>query len=100
MEGWMAGVSRRRVLGIGAGVAAMAVAGCGSNSGRQEAGGSRPALGQWYHQYGEAGTQQAVQRYAKAYTDATVTVQWSPGDYDKKTSAALLTDQGPDVFEY
>nr|WP_240188565.1 extracellular solute-binding protein [Nakamurella flavida] len=56
-------------------------------------------MSQWYHQYGEAGTQQAVERYAAAYPDATVSVQWSPGDYDKKVAAALLTDSGPDVFE-
>ena len=100
----MAGVTRRRLLAMGGGLAAMAVAGCGSNTGRADAGsggssGDKPALAQWYHQYGEAGTQQAVERYAKAYPDATVTVQWSPGDYDKKMSTALLTDQGPDVFE-
>ncbi|WP_237706754.1 ABC transporter substrate-binding protein [Kribbella flavida] len=81
-----------------------AVTGCGSNTGREGAGGNvsgdKPALSQWYHQYGEAGTQQAVERYAEEYPDATVSVQWSPGDYDKKTAAALLTDGGPDVFEY
>ena len=99
-----AGVTRRRLLAVGGGLAAMAVAGCGSNTGRATgsagSSGSKPALAQWYHQYGEAGTQQAVERYAKEYPDATVTVQWSPGDYDKKTAAALLTDNGPDVFEY
>jgi multiple sugar transport system substrate-binding protein len=97
------GFGRRRFLAVGGGLAAMAVAGCGSNTGRESSGGApgdRPALSQWYHQYGEAGTLQAVQRYAKEYPDATVTVQWSPGDYDKKTAAALLTDNGPDVFEY
>lgn len=97
-----AGISRRRVLAAGGGLAALAVAGCRSDSGRPEtgSGGSKPALAQWYHQYGEAGTQQAVERYAKEYPDATVGIQWSPGDYDKKTATALLTDQGPDVFEY
>ena len=97
-----AGISRRGLLGLG-GLAALAVAGCGSDTGRPSSGGSaggKPALSQWYHEYGEAGTEQAVERYAKAYPDANVTVQWSPGDYDKKTSTALLTDQGPDVFEY
>ncbi len=57
-------------------------------------------LSQWYHQYGEAGTQQAVQRYAAAYKAATVKVQWNPGDYEKKAASALLTDSGPDVFEW
>jgi multiple sugar transport system substrate-binding protein len=100
------GFNRRSFLALGGGIAAMAVAGCGSNTGRSDSGGGasgsgdKPALAQWYHQYGEAGTQQAVERYAKEYPDATVTVQWSPGDYDKKTASALLTDGGPDVFEY
>ncbi|MET7279568.1 sugar ABC transporter substrate-binding protein [Kribbella sp. NPDC005582] len=97
----MSGFSRRQVLGFGSGLAALAVAGCGSNTGRSSTGdGSKATLSQWYHQYGEAGTQQAVERYAKEYPDATVTVQWSPGDYDKKVATTLLTEQGPDVFEY
>jgi multiple sugar transport system substrate-binding protein len=97
------GFSRRRLLAVGGGLAAMAVAGCGSNTGRGSSGstsGGKPTLSQWYHQYGEPGTQQAVERYAKEYPDATVTVQWTPGDYDKKVASALLTDGGPDVFEY
>jgi multiple sugar transport system substrate-binding protein len=97
------GFSRRRLLAVGGGLAAMAVAGCGSNTGRSSSGsssGGKPTLSQWYHQYGEPGTQQAVERYAKEYPDATVTVQWTPGDYDKKVASALLTDGGPDVFEY
>jgi multiple sugar transport system substrate-binding protein len=57
-------------------------------------------LSQWYHQYGEEGTQQAVEGYAKAYPGAMVTVQWNPGDYDQKVASALLTDGGPDIFEY
>ena len=96
-------INRRRFLALGGGLAAMAVAGCGSNTGRSDnagGSGSKPALSQWYHQYGEAGTQQAVERYAKEYPDATVTVQWSPGDYDKLAASALLTDGGPDLFEY
>jgi multiple sugar transport system substrate-binding protein len=97
------GFSRRRLLAVGGGLAAMPVAGCGSNTGRGSSGsssGGKPTLSQWYHQYGEPGTQQAVERYAKEYPDATVTVQWTPGDYDKKVASALLTDGGPDVFEY
>ncbi|SOD86789.1 ABC transporter substrate-binding protein [Streptomyces sp. Ag109_G2-15] len=91
----MRGISRRALLaaGVGGGL----VTACGSNTGR--GGGSGPALSQWYHQYGEAGTQQAVQRYAAAYKKADVGVQWRPGDYDQQTAAALLTDSGPDVFE-
>ncbi|WP_407553265.1 sugar ABC transporter substrate-binding protein [Streptomyces sp. Pv4-95] len=95
-----ASIDRRRVLAAGSGVAlaaALATA-CGSNTGRGGSG-SGPTLSQWYHQYGEPGTQQAVKRYAAAYKKADVTVQWRPGDYDRQTAAALLTDSGPDVFE-
>ncbi|KUN05348.1 sugar ABC transporter substrate-binding protein [Streptomyces yokosukanensis] len=74
------------------------LAACGSNTGRGS-GGSRTELAQWYHQYGEAGTEQAVERYAAAYKKASVKVQWRPGNYDQQTAAALLTDSGPDVFE-
>jgi multiple sugar transport system substrate-binding protein len=60
-------------------------------------------LVQWYHQYGEAGTQEAVQRYAEEFTAANpnieVEVVWQLGDYGAALAAALLTDEGPDVFE-
>ncbi|MEP6562135.1 MAG: extracellular solute-binding protein, partial [Nakamurella sp.] len=56
-------------------------------------------LSQWYHQYGEGGTQQAAQKYAAGYPAANVEVQWVPGDYDNTVAAALLTDSGPDIFE-
>ena len=59
----------------------------------------KATLSQWYHQYGEAGTQQAVERYAASYPAAKVTVQWVPGDYDTKVASSLLTNSGPDVFE-
>ncbi|MWA08522.1 extracellular solute-binding protein [Streptomyces sp. BA2] len=73
---------------------------CGSNTGRDDGGsGDGPKLSQWYHQYGEQGTEQAVKKYAAAYKKANVTVQWRPGNYDEQTAAALLTDSGPDVFE-
>ncbi|MCX3060893.1 extracellular solute-binding protein [Streptomyces sp. GXMU-J5] len=88
-------------LGAGAALTA-ALAACGSNTGRgsgSSGGHGAPVLSQWYHQYGEAGTEQAVKRYAAAYTEARVSVQWRPGDYDRQTAAALLTDAGPDVFE-
>ncbi|MER7395384.1 sugar ABC transporter substrate-binding protein [Streptomyces sp. NPDC000151] len=95
----MTDIGRRRLLAAGGGIALTgALAACGSNTGRG-GGSSGPALSQWYHQYGEAGTEQAVQRYAAAYDRAKVTVQWRPGDYDRQTAAALLTDSGPDVFE-
>lgn len=61
-------------------------------------------LSQWYHQYGEEGTQQAAQRYAQQYTkenpNVTVEVVWVPGDYEgAKLPAGLLSDKGPDVYE-
>jgi multiple sugar transport system substrate-binding protein len=62
--------------------------------------GGNATLAQWYHQYGEAGTQQAVEKYAANYTGAKVSVQWVPGDYDTKVSSSLLTAAGPDVFEF
>ena len=61
-----------------------------------------PTLQQWYHQYGEAGTHEAVLRYAKQYTKANVNVSWVPGtgnEYPDKVRAALLGTNAPDVFE-
>lgn len=93
--------TRRGVLAAGGGLALTGLmTACGSNTGRGNGGsGKGPALSQWYHEYGEAGTEQAVKRYAAAYKAADVTVQWRPGDYDQQTAAALLTSDGPDVFE-
>ncbi|MGW2776152.1 ABC transporter substrate-binding protein [Streptomyces olivaceoviridis] len=88
---------RRRDL-LTAGVAAGVLTACGSNTGRG-GGGSGPELVQWYHQYGEPGTERAVRRYAAGFKKARVSVQWRPGNYDQQTAAALLTDSGPDVFE-
>ena len=61
-------------------------------------------ISQWYHQYGEEGTQQAVQRYAEEYTkvnpNVEVEVVWVLGNYEaEKLPAALLTEEGPDVYE-
>jgi len=60
-------------------------------------------LRQWYHQYGEEGTEDAVKRYAEQYTEANpnveVEVNWVVGDYPALLNAALLTDDGPDLFE-
>ncbi|EYT80943.1 sugar ABC transporter substrate-binding protein [Streptomyces sp. Tu 6176] len=93
-------ISRRALLAAGAVAGGGLLTACGGNTGRGDGGGgSGPALSQWYHQYGEPGTEQAVKRYAAAYEKARVTVQWRPGDYDRQTAAALLTDSGPDVFE-
>ncbi|MFE2986340.1 ABC transporter substrate-binding protein [Streptomyces sp. NPDC059262] len=91
-------ISRRGLLGTGAALGLLTA--CGSNTGRDDGGsGGGPELSQWYHQYGEQGTEQAVKKYAAAYGKAHVTVQWRPGNYDEQTAAALLTDSGPDVFE-
>src|SRR5579884_4154979 len=61
-------------------------------------------LTQWYHQYGEQGTEQAVMRYAQEYTkanpDVQVKVTWVLGDYGTKLNTALAAGQAPDVFEY
>ncbi|NHN56022.1 sugar ABC transporter substrate-binding protein [Calidifontibacter sp. DB0510] len=96
--------SRRQVFaGVGSVAAAAALAACGGNTGRSgggSSGGGSGSIAQWYHQYGEPGTEQAVKKYAAAYKDAKVNVTWVPGDYDKKSAAALLTSSGPDVFEY
>src|SRR5687767_8927515 len=58
---------------------------------------------QWYHQYGEEGTQEAAFRYAEEFTAANPTiaveVTWVPGDYGTALNSALLTDDGPDVYE-
>ena len=94
-------MNRRRMLALGGLTAgAGALAACGSNTGRGSSEGVN--LSQWYHQYGEAGTQQAAEKYAAAYKDATVTINWIPGDYDTALSSGLLAEKEgdyPDVFE-
>lgn len=95
--------TRRTFLRQAGGLAGLGALGalgaCGSNSGRSGGGGSGVSLAQWYHAYGEKGTEQAAKRYAAAYKKAKVTVQWTPGDYTSKFAQALLTGSGPDVFE-
>lgn len=105
-------VSRRRFLALSGALAAATagVSACGSNTGRPSASssasgggggtGGKPSLTQWYHQYGEAGVEDAVKRYAAAYDKASVSVKWNPGEYEKAVSAALLTSKVPDIFEY
>lgn len=74
-----------------------------SGCGRFNSSHSGTVITQWFHQYGEKGTQQAVIRYAAEYTRShphvSVQVVWVPGDYHTKLSTALLTNGGPDVFE-
>ncbi|MDQ0931383.1 ABC transporter substrate-binding protein [Streptomyces turgidiscabies] len=91
---------RRSLLRASGTVAAAGfLAACGGNTGRGGSTGGK-AISQWYHQYGEAGTQQAALRYAKAYGKADVSVQWIPGDYASKLSSGLVSSSGPDVFEF
>ena len=74
-------------------------AGASAATGSASAPARSVTLAQWYHQYGEAGTQQAVEKYAAGYRAAKVKVEWVPGDYDTKIASSLLTASGPDVFE-
>jgi multiple sugar transport system substrate-binding protein len=63
---------------------------------------SLPSLTQWYHQYGEAGTHQAVLRYAKEYGKANINIVWEAGvgnDYPNTVRTTLLGSNAPDVFE-
>lgn len=98
-------LSRRSALMASGGVAAAALlSACGGNTGLSiastSAAGSKAALTQWYHEYGEDGVQAAVGKYAAAYSKASVAVKWMPGDFEKAVSAALLTQTVPDIFEY
>ncbi|MDO5677641.1 MAG: extracellular solute-binding protein [Propionibacteriaceae bacterium] len=115
----------RRTLLIGGGslAAAATLAACGNNNPLQETPAPSPTgaapettpagstettaapapadvtLSQWYHEYGEAGVKEAVERYAAEYPDAKVEVKWTPGDYGQILAAQLLTADVPDVFE-
>jgi len=117
--------SRRAFLRMAAiGSAGVALAACGRGGGGEaapaaeataapaEAAADTPAaapagegvvLTQWYHEYGEAGTQEAVYRIAQEYSDmtdgVTIEVTWSPGDYATKLNSALAAGTGPDVYE-
>ncbi|MEW2404066.1 sugar ABC transporter substrate-binding protein [Streptomyces sp. NPDC046862] len=93
---------RRNVLRAAMGLAAAGgLAACGSNTGRGGGSGSGKNLVQYFHAYGEAGVEQAVKRYAKAYDKANVSTQWITGaNFEQKLFAALLTKNAPDVFEF
>ncbi|MDT9698938.1 sugar ABC transporter substrate-binding protein [Streptomyces sp. P17] len=93
---------RRTVLRAAMGLAAAGgLAACGGNNGRGGGSGSGTDLVQYFHAYGEAGTEQAIKRYAKAYEGANVTTQWITGDnFESKLFSALLTDKAPDLFEF
>jgi multiple sugar transport system substrate-binding protein len=100
---WLARLTRRdlvRTITVSAG--AVVFAGYGKSNWVTAA--DKIKITQWYHQYGEKGTQQAAQRYAEAYTKENPNVEvemvWKPGDYSgTELPAALLTNQGPDVYE-
>ncbi|MGW6688692.1 ABC transporter substrate-binding protein [Streptomyces sp. NPDC054961] len=99
-----ADLSRRGFLGGSLLLVAGAVTACSTDpAGSGSAGGPKTTLNVWYHAYGEAGTQQAVTRYATAFTkanpDIAVKISWIPGDYQAKLSSTLLTSEAPDVFE-
>jgi multiple sugar transport system substrate-binding protein len=94
-------LSRRQMLGVlGAGAALPFLASCaGPGSSAGGGGGGGGALSQWYHQYGEAGTEDAAKKYAAAYTEQTVNVNWVAGDYGSTLQTRLLSGSGLDVFE-
>jgi multiple sugar transport system substrate-binding protein len=97
-------INRRRFLHTAGAAGALAVGGnllaaCGGTG----SGGNQITLQQWYHEYGETGTQQAVLRYAADYTKSSsvnVKITWVPGDYATKLSTAMLSSNPPDVFEH
>ncbi|MEU3888273.1 sugar ABC transporter substrate-binding protein [Streptomyces sp. NPDC029041] len=93
---------RRNVLRAAMGLAAAGgLAACGGNNGRGGGSGSGTNLTQMFHAYGEAGTEQAIKKYAKAYKNANVTTQWiTSSDFESKLFSALLTKDAPDLFEF
>ncbi|WNM31052.1 sugar ABC transporter substrate-binding protein [Streptomyces sp. Li-HN-5-11] len=95
--------SRRSLFRAAAGMAAAGtLAACGSNNGRGgSGGGSGKNLVQYFHAYGEAGTEQAIKRYAAAYKKADVRTNWITGNnFESALFAALLSNNAPDCFEF
>lgn len=96
-------VSRRGILRAGAGFAALGAAGslaaaCGNNGATGS--GHGPTISQWYHEYGEKGTEQAAKKFASAYQQANVEVNWVVStQYNNKVATALLGNSAPDCFE-
>lgn len=100
--------SRRRFLqssGVALGTMALGSSFLEACAGTSNSGGgnsSLPSLAQWYHQYGETGTHEAVMHYASNYTKANVKVNWIEGTadlYPNKLQTALVGANPPDVFE-
>ena len=101
-------LTRRRFLqSSGAALGATALgssflAACAGTGNPTNGNASLPTLQQWYHQYGETGTHEAVLRYAASFKQANVKVSWIAGTgnaYPDKVDAALLGSNPPDVFE-
>ncbi|MFE5710117.1 ABC transporter substrate-binding protein [Streptomyces sp. NPDC056501] len=97
-------LSRRGFLGGSLLFVAGTAIGCTSSPTGGSSSGAKTTLNVWSHAYGEAGTQQALTRYAAEFTkanpDIAVKVTWVPGDYTAKLNASLLTEAAPDVFEH
>ena len=95
-------VNRRTFLGTSLLFVAGTAVACSSGGGTG-ASGAKITLNQWYHAYGEQGTQQAVKRYAAEYTkanpDVAIKISWIAGDYETRLNSTLLTADAPDVFE-
>jgi multiple sugar transport system substrate-binding protein len=89
-------LARRTLLGGTGAMAALAAAAaaCGSSGGSKD-------ISQWYHEYGEAGTEDAAKKFGKAYKKRTVNVTWVKGgdQYGNKLATGLLGNKGPDTFE-
>ncbi|MFB6836463.1 ABC transporter substrate-binding protein [Streptomyces sp. NPDC056361] len=104
MNGQRAQLSRRGFLGGSLLFVAGTAIGCTTSPTGGSSSGAKTTLNVWSHAYGEAGTQQALTRYATEFTkanpDIAVKVTWVPGDYTAKLNASLLTDAAPDVFEH
>ncbi|AVH60964.1 sugar ABC transporter substrate-binding protein [Streptomyces dengpaensis] len=99
-------MNRRTFLGTSLLFVAGTAVACSSNpQGTAAAKGAKVTLTQWYHQYGEEGTQAAVKRYAEEFTkanpDIAVNVVWGAdvSQYETKLNAALLGADAPDIFE-
>lgn len=104
-----AGISRRRFLGSsilfvgGTALSGSALSACSTDPTGSGSGDAKVTLNHWYHEYGEAGTKEAAMKYAADYTkqnpDVAVKVTWVPGDYKTKWQSAVLTADGPDIYE-